>query len=107
MRGHRDHRNVLTLLFSLPNAAHRLVAIHDRHLDVHENTVENTAAPSVHGGPPVLDHGDVETRLLEQGTDQKLINVLILGHKNARAPALGAIDRLDLEGFSIFSIELF
>ena len=103
MRGHGDHRDVFALLLLGADAGHRLVAVHERHLDVQEDAVEHPAPPGFHRLPAVLDHGDVVAGLLEQGADENLVDVLVLGHEDMPAVTLeravvGAQGRLLLAG---------
>ena len=64
-------------------------AVHDRHLHVHQDDVEASAAAGRHGLGAVLDGDDLGARRRQDQLDHALVGRVILGqqHPQAAAPA--------------------
>ena len=102
--GQRDDRQTLRLpadLFPLPDLARRFIAVHHRHLAVHQHDV---VAAALHRGQRFLAVGhDVEfaTERLQHVARDELVDAVVFGHQHAAVQAqrrAGGTDRRLLGG---------
>src|SRR5262249_16050744 len=64
----------------------RLEAVHDRHLDVHENEVEILPLERRDSGLSVIDHDDAVSLLFEDAYGELLVHAVVLPPQHAQPP---------------------
>jgi hypothetical protein len=84
-RGHRDDRDAAgAARLALADLARRLVAVHPRHLAVHQHGVVAAARAGRERLLAVLGELDAEAQLLEDLGRDLLVDLVVLGHQHVR-----------------------
>ena len=82
MGGQRDDGNVLAVGFMLADLSRRFVAIHDRHLAIHENQIVSAALPGLECRLPIGRHVDSIAQFLQNAAGDFLIDDIVFGQQD-------------------------
>ena len=82
LRGHRHNRNVLVRAFPAADFPRGCVAIHLRHLAIHEDQVVGQKAEHLHRLPAVRRQVRTHAELFEHARGHLLVHDIVLGHQH-------------------------
>ncbi|MOA25169.1 hypothetical protein D3C78_1458790 [compost metagenome] len=85
MGGNADDRHMPAVgggLFGRADGLRRLMPVHDRHRDIHQDDSGIILLPRLYGFLAITDDQKAQTRLLQYLGENNLVDVIVLGHQH-------------------------